>query len=214
MARALRTVAEGQDWGALGGMKRRRPKGGPAYGTPRYASTLPSRGESGTEIIKQCRLPTVFIIRNMYREECVYSHTAFWIDTDLQTGMQSDWVTGYRQPSSQSQAVIQAGRLRNRQAGFLTGMLAGGVKVGRLIDRQACWQQADRRGRLSDRECVTRDFRPLLFSWFEPTLAPDIQAESILEFGLDFAEIFDHKVVSGVCCTPRKSKYFLSKPTF
>ena len=92
----------------------------------------------------QCRLPTVFIIRNMYREECVYSHTAFWIDTDLQTGMQSDWVTGYWQPSSQSQAVIQAGRFRNRQAGFLTGMLAGGVKAGMLTAsgqaREAEWQ--------------------------------------------------------------------------
>jgi hypothetical protein len=46
---ALRTVAGGQDWGALGGMKRSRPTGAPAYGTPRNASTPPSWGESGTK---------------------------------------------------------------------------------------------------------------------------------------------------------------------
>ena len=43
------------------------------------------------------------------------------------------------------------------------------------------------------------------FSWLEPIWAPDKQAYSIFEFGLDFVEIFDHKVVSAVMINYKKN---------
>ena len=43
---------------------------------------------------------------------------------------------------------------------------------------------------------VSRDFLPPFFSCFEPIRAPDKQAKALFEFGFEFAEIFDHKVVS------------------
>ena len=52
---------------------------------------------------------------------------------------------------------------------------------------------------------VSRDFGPPFFSWFNPIWAPDKLAKRIFEFGFNFAETFDHKVIFTVCCTLLRS---------
>ena len=49
------------------------------------------------------------------------------------------------------------------------------------------------------KEVCHKIFEPLFFSWFVPIWAPDKQPKVFFEFGFDFAEIFDHKVISAVC---------------
>ena len=61
---------------------------------------------------------------------------------------------------------------------------------------------------------VSRDFRLLFFSWFEPIWATDKQPLSIFEFSFDLAEIFDHKVISALCSTPLRSTNFLINQHF
>ena len=53
------------------------------------------------------------------------------------------------------------------------------------------------------RECVTR-FSTSSFFMIWTHLGPWLTVQRIFEFSFDFVEIFDHKVVSEVCNTPRR----------
>ena len=56
---------------------------------------------------------------------------------------------------------------------------------------------------LKNKGSVSRYFKPLFFPWFKPIWAHDKQVKSIFEFGFDYAEIFEHKLVSTVRIPPQ-----------
>ena len=60
---------------------------------------------------------------------------------------------------------------------------------------------------------VSRDFQPLLFSRFDPTWAPDKQAKVFSNL-VSIWPRYSQCCLPDVCCTQRRSKIFLRKPTF
>ena len=53
---------------------------------------------------------------------------------------------------------------------------------------------------------VSQDFRPPVFFHSSNPSRPLIQPTVFSNSVTNFVEIFDHKVVSAVCCTPQRSK--------